>query len=232
MNFQFRAPVRSFAPEPAATPYARARQEWDARMGSAVLSARAWRAIAFGSLALAGAMGVSLTAVAMQKRTFVHVVEVDPQGQVMSVQVADGRWSPSQAAIAHHLGRFVRLVRSLPTDGVVLRENWLEAYRFLTPQAAAQLTEIARQDDPFLSLGRVGRTVQVRSILARSDHSWEVSWIERATNATGTTDPELYTGVFTVTTRAPRNADEIAVNPLGLLISDFSWSRESGARAQ
>lgn len=230
MNSPFRSPARSFAPEPPDTPYARARQEWDARMGSAVLSARAWRGVAFGSLALAAAMGLSLTAVAMQKRTFVHVVEVDPQGQVMSVRAADGRWTPTNAQVAHHLGRFVTLVRSLPTDGVVLRENWLQAYRFLTPQAAAQLTEIARQDDPFLSLGRVGRTVEVRSILARSNSTWEVSWIERATNATGTSDPQLYTGVFTVTTRAPRNADEIASNPLGLVISDFSWSRESGVR--
>ena len=49
---------------------------------------------------------------------------------------------------------------------------------------------------------------------------------KRATNATGTSDGELYTGVFTVTTRAPRTADQIASNPLGLLISDFSWSRE------
>ena len=226
MNFPFRSPARSFAPEPPATPYARARQEWDARMGSAVLSARAWRAIAFGSIALAAVLALALTAVAMQRRTFVHVVEVDPQGQVMSVRAADGRWSPSEAEIAHHLGRFVRLVRTLPTDGVVLRENWLEAYRFLTPQAAAQLTEIARQDDPFLSLGRVGRTVEVRSILARSDQSWEVAWVERATNATGTTDPEIYSGVFTLTTRPPRTSDEIANNPLGLLISDFSWSRQ------
>jgi type IV secretion system protein VirB5 len=229
MNFPFRSPARSFAPQPPDTPYARARQEWDARMGSAVLSARAWRGIAFGSLALAAAMGLSLTAVAMQKRSFVHVVEVDPQGQVMSVRAADARWSPTNAQVAHHLGRFVMMVRSLPTDGVVLRENWLQAYRFLTPQAAAQLTEIARQDDPFLSLGRVGRTIEVRSILARSNSTWEVSWVERAANATGAADPELYTGVFTVTTRPPRNADEIANNPLGLLISDFSWSRASGA---
>ena len=226
MNFPFRKPAQSFAAPPADTPYRRAQQEWDTRMGSAVLSARAWRAIAFGSLALAGVMGLSLTTVALQKRSFVHVVEVDPQGQVMSVRVADGRWTPSEAEIASQLGRFIRLVRSLPTDGVVLREQWVEAYRFLTPQAAAHLTQIAREDDPFLSLGRVGRTVQVRSILARSDHSWEISWIERNTNETGTTDPQTFTGVFTVTTRAPTNADEIAVNPLGILISDFSWSRE------
>lgn len=226
MNFPFRSPAKSFAAPLADTPYARARQEWDARMGSAVLSARAWRAVAFASLGLLGIACVSLTIVAMQKRTFVHVVEVDPQGQVMNVRVADGRWTPTQAEIAAELGRFIRRVRSLPTDGVVLRENWMEAYRFLTPQAATHLTQIARDDDPFLLLGRVGRTVQVRSILARSDHSWEVSWTERNTNETGSSDPETYTGVFTVTTRPPTNADEIAVNPLGILISDFSWSRE------
>ncbi|MFT3727839.1 MAG: conjugal transfer protein TrbF [Terricaulis sp.] len=226
MSFPWSRSVRSFAPPVADTPYQRARQEWDARMGSAMLSAHAWRRIAFAGLALAGVMGASLTVVALQKRTFVHVVEVDPQGRVMSVRPADGRWAPSQAEIASQLGRFVRLVRSLPTDGVVLRDNWVEAYRFLTPQAAAQLTEIARADDPFVSLGRVGRTVSVRSILARSDHSWEVSWVERNTNETGTSDPQIYTGIFTVTTRPPRTADEIANNPLGILISDFSWSRE------
>ncbi|MDZ4690302.1 VirB8/TrbF family protein [Terricaulis sp.] len=100
------------------------------------------------------------------------------------------------------------------------------AYKFLTPQAAAQLNEMARADDPFLSLGRVGRTVHVRSVIARSDRSWEVSWIERATNSVGSSEPQIYSGVFTVTVRPPRNADDIAANPLGLLIEDFSWSRE------
>ena len=226
MNFAFRAPTKSYAAPPQDTPYQRARQEWDARMGSAVLSARTWRVTAFAGLGLAAALGVSLTMVALDQRTFVHVVEVSPEGQVMQVRAADGRWNPTNAQTAHHLGRFVRLVRSLPTDGVVLRENWLEAYRFLTPQAAAQLSEVARQDDPFLSLGRVGRTVHIRSIMARSGNTWEVTWVERATNATGTRDGEVYSGVFTVTTRAPRTADEVAANPLGLLISDFSWSRE------
>ena len=226
MNFPFKSPIRATTPAPADTPYRRAQQEWDARMGSAVLSARSWRTVAFAALIALGMTSAGLTAVALQKRTFLHVVEVAPEGQVMSVRAVDGRWSPSEAQVAYHLSRFVRLVRSLPTDGVVLRENWLEAYAFLTPQAAAQLTEIARQDDPFLSLGRVGRTIHVRSVIARSDRSWEVSWIERATNATGTSDGQVYTGIFTVTTRPPRTADEIATNPLGLMIGDFSWSRE------
>ena len=225
MKSPFTAPARSFAAEASDTPYRRAQQEWDRRMGAAVLSARAWRIMAMAALALAAGLAVALTVVALQKRTYVHVVEVTPDGQVMSVRAAHGDWKPNEAQIAYHLGRFVRLVRSLPTDGVVLRENWLEAYKLLTPQAAAQLSEIARQDDPFLSLGHVGRTVHVRSIIARSDHAWEVSWTERATNETGTGDGQSYSGVFAVTTRPPRTADEIANNPLGLFITDFSWSQ-------
>lgn len=225
MRTPFTAPAQSYAGDEPDTPYKRARQEWDRRMGAAVISARAWRMMAILGLALSAALALALTIVALQKRTFVHVVEVSPEGQVLNVRAASGEWRPTEAQTAYHLGRFVRLVRSLPTDGVVLRENWMEAYRFLTPQAAAQLTEIARQDDPFLSLGRIGRTVHVRSIIARSDHSWEVSWIERETNATGAPDGEAYSGVFTLTTRPPRNSEEIAANPLGLLISDFSWSR-------
>jgi len=226
MNFAFSAPVRAHESEAPETPYQRARQEWDARMGSAVLSARAWRAVALASLALLALSTAGVVTVALQQRTYVHVVEVAPEGQVLNVRAADGRWRPSDAQIAFHLARFIRQVRSLPTDGVVLRENWLEAYRVLSPTAAAHLSEIAREDDPFLSLGRVARTVHIRAVIARSNNAWEVSWIERSTNMSGSADPAAYTGIFTVRTRPPRNADEIAANPLGLVIDDFSWSRE------
>lgn len=225
MNFAFRAPMTSMAPAEPETPYQRARQEWDRRMGAAIVSARVWRAIAIASGALAALLALGLTSVALQQRTFVHVVEVAPEGQVLSVRAADRDWSPSEAQIAYHLARFVRAVRTLPTDGVVLRENWMDAYRFLTPQAGAHLSEIARTDDPFLSLGRVGRTIDIRSIMARSDTSWEVSWIERTTNGSGMGDAVAYSGLFQVSLRPPRNAEEVAHNPLGLLISDFSWSR-------
>jgi type IV secretion system protein VirB5 len=226
MSFPFRAPARPFTPEPADTPYRRAQQEWDARMGSAVLSARTWRTMAFAALGLSAALALALTAVALQRRTFVHVVEVAPEGQVLSVRAADATWSPTETQTAYFLGRFVRLTRSLPTDAVVLRENWLEAYRFLTPQAATQLNEIARADDPFASVGTLGRVVHVRSIVQRSPNSWQVAWEERTTGAGAMPPRAAYTGLFTVRHAPPRTADDIAINPLGLFITEFSWSRD------
>ena len=87
-------------------------------------------------LALSAGLALALTIVALQSRTFVHVVEVSPEGQVLNVRAASGEWRANDAQTAYHLGRFVRLVRALPTDGVVLRQNWFAAYRFLTPQVA------------------------------------------------------------------------------------------------
>ena len=38
--------------EPADTPYQKARQEWDRRMGATVVQAANWRLVAFGELGL------------------------------------------------------------------------------------------------------------------------------------------------------------------------------------
>ncbi|MFN7056472.1 conjugal transfer protein TrbF [Hyphomonas sp.] len=225
MRFPFRAPATSYAPPPPDTPYRRAQAEWDARMGSAVLSAASWRRIAFAALVLAAGLGAALTLVALQQRTFVHVVEVAPEGQVLSVRTNAGSWTPDAAQTAYFIGAFVRQVRSRPTDAVVLRENWLTAYKFVTPEAATKLSAIAREEDPFRTVGSAARTVHIRSIVQRSDRSWQVSWTEEeagpASPARGS-----FTGLFTVSHVPPKRAGDVAVNPLGLYITDFSWSRD------
>ena len=111
-------------------------------------------------------------------------------------------------------------------DGVVLRENWLEAYRFLTPQAAQRLNEIARDEDPFSLLGTTARSAIITSIVQRSDETWQVSWIEATHGANGGARA-TYTGLFTIRFERPRNADALTRNPLGLFITEFSFSPEA-----
>lgn len=228
MNFPFRRPPGAYTAEAPDTPFARAQQAWDLRMGSAVQAAVTWRWLAFGLGILAIVLAAGLTFVALQKRTFVHVVEVSPQGRVLSVEPLSGRYTPTDAQVSYFLGHFVRLVREIPTDGVVLRQNWFEAYRFLTPQASQQLNEIARDDDPFARLGTSARTAVITSVVQRSQATWQVSWIE-ATHGADARSAQSFTGLFTVRFDRPRNADALMHNPLGLFITEFSMSPESPA---
>ena len=228
MGLPFRKPPRSFAGEPADTPYQRAQQAWDHRMGSAVNAAATWRFVSLG-LAVLLAMSIGAFAVvALQKRTFVHVVEVSPNGAVLSVQPVSDHYTPTDAQVSYFLGHFVRLVREIPTDGVVLRQNWFEAYHFLAPPAAQRLNEIAQADDPFAMLGSTARTAIITSVVQRSERTWQVSWVE-ATHGANASANQSYTGLFTVRFDAPRNADALMHNPLGLFITEFSMSPETPA---
>ena len=57
----FRRPSVHYGQTPAPeTPYQRATQVWDERIGSARVQARNWRLIAFGNLVLASGLAVGL----------------------------------------------------------------------------------------------------------------------------------------------------------------------------
>ena len=71
-------------PEPV-TPYQRAGQVWDERIGSARVQARNWRLIAFGGLALSTAMSGGLLWQSMQSRVVPYIVEVDALGEARAV---------------------------------------------------------------------------------------------------------------------------------------------------
>ena len=68
---------------------------------------------------------------------------------------------PQMREIAYHLARFIENVRSLSIDPVVVRNNWLRAYDFVTDRAAATLNDDARSNDPFAKLGRETVAVEV-----------------------------------------------------------------------
>src|SRR3546814_2242660 len=124
-------------------------QVWDERIGSARVQARSWRWMAFGCLGLALVVVSGLLWQLGRSTVTPYVVEVDTLGQVRAVGPALEEYQPTDAQIAHELERFIRNVRSLPLDPVVLRADWLEAYDYATARGATTLNAYAREHDPF-----------------------------------------------------------------------------------
>jgi type IV secretion system protein VirB5 len=212
-------------PEPA-TPYQRAAQVWDERIGSARVQARNWRLMAFGCLLLSGGLAAALVWQTTRGTVTPWVVEVDHLGQAQAVAPANPFYQPTDPQIAFHLARFIEDVRGLPADGIVLRQDWLRAYDFTTDRGAAALNEYARSNDPFANLGKLQISVEVSSVIRASPTSFRVAWIQRAYENGSLSATERWTAILTVVIDTPRDADRLRKNPLGVYVNAINWSKE------
>lgn len=228
MRFRRAHPRYSETPAPV-TPYQKAAQVWDERIGSARVQARNWRWMAFGCLALSGVVVGGLIWQLGRSTVTPYVVEVDTLGRVRAVGPATETYRPTDAQIAHALERFIRNVRSVPLDPVVLRNNWLEAYDYATDRGAAVLNAYAREADPFASVGKVTVVVEVASVVRASDASFQVRWTERRAVNGSLAGVERWTAIMTVVLQPPRDAARLRKNPLGLYVHGLDWSRELDA---
>ncbi len=212
-------------PEPV-TPYQKAAQVWDERIGSARVQAYNWRLMALGSLVLSLILAAILLWIGRSATTVPYIVEVDPKGGARAIGPASEVYKPSDAQIAFHLARFVDNVRSLSIDPVVVRQNWLKAYDFVTDRAAVTLNEYARDNDPFARVGRESVAVEVTSVVRASDTSYQVRWLERSFEGGALKDTKRLTGLFSIVITPPRTAEAVRKNPLGIYVHTFNWSQD------
>jgi type IV secretion system protein TrbF len=215
-------------PEPD-TPYQRAGQLWDERIGAARVQARNWRLMAFGGLALSTGLSGGLLWQSMQSRVTPYVVEVDRLGEARAVAPAEASYRPTDPQIAWHLARFIGNVRSVSLDPVLMRQNWLEAYDFATKRGAQFLGDHARSNDPFARIGERTMSIQVTSVVRASDRSFQVKWIETAYERGTEAGRSNWTAILTVVVKPPATADILRKNPLGLYVDAIDWSRELDA---
>ncbi|WP_084399024.1 conjugal transfer protein TrbF [Henriciella aquimarina] len=208
------------------TPYQKAGQVWDERIGSARVQAKNWRLMALGCLGLAFATSGALIWRSLQSTVTPYVVEIDQTGAARAVAPAMERYEPTDAQIAHHLANFITHVRGLSTDPVVVRESWLKAYDFVTDKASVTLNEYAQANDPFADVGRKSRTVEVVSVVRVSDDSFQARWVEKTFENGALTTSQRFTGLFSVVRQVPTDAATLRANPLGLYVHSLNWGQD------
>ena len=212
-------------PEPE-TPYQKAAQIWDERIGSARVQAKNWRYMAFGSLILSAGFAGALVWQSARGTVVPWVVEVDNLGQAQTVAAAVADYRPTDPQIAFHLGRFIEQVRAIPADAIIVRQNWLRAYDWTTDRGAAALNDYARANDPFSLVGRQQVAVEVSSVIRASPDSFRVAWSERHYENGQLSATERWTAILTIVIQTPRNAERLRANPLGIYVNAINWSRE------
>lgn len=223
----FRRPSIRYGKTPIPeTPYQKAAQVWDERIGSARVQAKNWRLMAFGCLFLAGGLAVGLVVQSARGTIQPWVVEIDRHGQPQTVGPAIADYEPADPQIAFHLARFIEQVRAIAVDPVIVRQNWLRAYEFTTDRGAMALNAYARSDDPFAKVGRVQISIEVSSVIRASPDSFRIAWTERQFEDGSLARTERWTAILTIVIEPPRTADRLRENPLGIYVHAINWSRE------
>ncbi|MCB2181351.1 MAG: hypothetical protein KQH63_04965 [Desulfobulbaceae bacterium] len=211
------------------TPYKKAKKEWDDRMGNAIVQARNWRMMCFALVLLMFFCCGGLVYVGQQPKQVPHIVEVKEDGS--SRYVGDvGRsweeWTPKASNIKFHLRRFVTASREIVSDPVVMKKRWFDAYSLITPEASKILSAWVQDHDPFLRAQKELVSIDIYSMVPLSKESWQVDWNETVRSVKGNQIglPKKWRGIFTLKFEQPRTAKLMESNPIGLYITDFSWT--------
>lgn len=207
------------------TPYQRAKAEWDERIGGVKTQANNWRLAAILSLFTIILLLVTLLVVISSKTDRIFIAEVTKEGRVVNLSPLQIAYQPTVAQQEYFVAHFIKLVRSLPLDPVVAKNNWLGAYNFLNTRGATKLNTILREHNPLELLGKKTITVKVTAINPISNASFEVDWIETTVNANGQSEGDKnFSGIFTIMIKQPTSQKEILQNPLGIYLTDFNFS--------
>ena len=223
----FRRPTVRYGASPQAeTPYQRAGQVWDDRIGSARVQAKNWRLAFFGMLGFSSLLAGGLVWQSARGTVTPWVVQVDRLGQAQAISPAVADYRPTDPQIAWHLARFIEEVRSIPADPVVLRRNWLEAYDYVTDKGALALNDYARTADPFAQIGKAQVSVEISSVIRASDNSFRVAWVERRYVDQALASTDRWSAILTIALQTPTDADRLKKNPLGVYVHALNWSKE------
>jgi type IV secretion system protein VirB5 len=137
---------------------------------------------------------------------------------------------PGPLEIKYFLSEFIRLVRTVPLDPVVVKQNWLRSYAYLRKDAATLLNELTNRDldSPLKKLGSKAVTVHPLSVVQIPEtKSFQARWRETVYSSGGQQlDDYTMLGTFSIEFDEPNDELSLKDNPLGIFITHFQWNRE------
>ena len=111
--------------------YHNPKKVWDERIGEARLQAANWRLVAFGTIILSVVLTLGLIYQGTKSKIIPYMVRVNSDGSAQADGPVPEHYTPQQPELKYFLSQFIQRVRTIPTDPVVFKHNWLAAYSFL-----------------------------------------------------------------------------------------------------
>lgn len=216
-------------------PYLSARRTWNAHMDAVVAARQTWQVIGLLSLLIALASVGGMIHIARQSKFIPYVIEVDKLGQAVAAGPITASAPADPRVIRASVAEFITDARRVTPDVALQRQAVFRVYAKLSAQdpATAKMNEwfnSTPESSPFKRAAKVMVSTDIQSVLPQSPDTWQVDWLETTRDRQGVRQgpPVTMRALVTVYTATPTpqtTEQQIRMNPLGVYIRDFAWSR-------
>ncbi len=217
-------------------PYLNARRTWNDHMGSVAASRSMWQILAILSLMIVLAAVGGIIHIGSQSKFIPYVVQVDQLGEAVAVSRADIASAVDPRVIHASVAAFITDLRLVTPDIALQRRAIFRAYAMLSQNdpATAKTNEWlngTENSSPFKRAATETVSIEIISVIPQTPETWQVDWKETTYDRQGTVSEAPFRmrallTIYSVGSTANTTEEQIRNNPLGIYISDYSWSKK------
>ena len=217
---------------PAPPEVLRGRYEFARQFADLARGKRNWQVVAFLSLALLALAVAGLVTLSVQSRVVPYVVEVDGAGRATAIAPAEAVPAVADRVVTAAVARFVSNIRTAYADPVAQRDAVYRAYAYVVGDAGTYLEAYFSDpaNDPRERGQGYRRDVEVTNVLPvpggpeGGPKTYRVQWDERESSPREGVRERSWEGYLSVTVSPPTSTEALERNPLGVYVTDLSWS--------
>ncbi|ABX51849.1 MULTISPECIES: VirB8/TrbF family protein [Shewanella] len=208
--------------------YARARHEWDERLGDTLSQNKNLKLITLVALCIALAAVFGVIYIGSQSKIEPYVFGMN-EGQVIALQAAKSMPADDRKKLEMtKIGEIVEYTRTVFTDINAQRTFVLKAYAHLRSSDPAFMqinTYLSQTSPPNVRAETEVVTIKIESILPLGDKAmtYQVEWTELITDRKGVPKPsQHFKAAVEIYYSLPTTPQEFMKNPLGLWVKYFN----------
>lgn len=230
------APERSRrAEDNLPNPYLNYRRRWNDHTGSILSQRNMWMMFCIASMLITLAAVGGIMHIGSQSKFVPYIVEVDKLGQSVAAHPAQQITNVDSRVLQATAAEFISNARLVTPDVQLQRNAIFKLYAVMVAgdPGAAKMNEHLNgvpEQNPFQRAAKETVSVEILSVLQQTGQTWQVDWIETVRDRKGqlASEPFRMRALVNVTTIPPTpetTEQQLRMNPLGVYIVDYNWSR-------
>lgn len=195
-------------------------------------NANNWRRISLSLIIIILFLSGGLIKVATEKKVKTFVLEKNGYNYKvlgnMNDLVEKQNNHISEREIIYFLNKVIEDTKSLPPNTSVYEKNYKRSLNFLSKTAAKKIDNYLKTENYVQKVER-GKTVEIKFNTGTKldDNTYQLRWKQITYNKSGEVENEInYASIITISFVEINDPKTLYINPIGLMITDFSQKQE------